>query len=267
MFFSYTGDFMKILKFKKISKGKYKLLLDNNTSITLYEDVIIKNNLLITKEIKKEELESLMKENNNVHVYGMALNYVSVRMRSIKEMKDYLKRKEVNEILIEKIVDKLIKSGYLNDFNFAKAYVNDQLLIINKGPLKIKNELIKLGVSNEIICEVIDDIDNNILKEKLSNLMEKQVKLKKGSLNSIKLKLVNYFVNLGYDKEMILQELSTYNLKSDPIKLKKDYEMLYNKYKNKYEGSSLTYFISQKLYSKGYTIDDIKKVMRENNYE
>ena len=45
---------MKILKFKKQSKDKYKLYLDNNSDITLYEDVIIKNNLLITKEISDE---------------------------------------------------------------------------------------------------------------------------------------------------------------------------------------------------------------------
>ena len=37
---------MKILKFKKQSKDKYKLYLDDNSDITLYEDVIIKNNLL-----------------------------------------------------------------------------------------------------------------------------------------------------------------------------------------------------------------------------
>ncbi len=258
---------MKILKFKKSAKGKYKLLLDNNKSITLYEDVIINNNLLITKEIKEEELDSLMKQNNDIHVYGMALNYISIRMRSIKEIKDYLKRKEVSDKLIDETIDKLIKSGYLNDFNFAKAYVNDQLLITNKGPLKIKTELTKLGIGNEIINEVLDDIDNNILKEKLSNLMEKQVKIKKGSSNSIKIKLVNYFTNLGYDKQMILDELSLYKLKSDPVKLKKDYDKLYNKYKNKYEGSNLAYFISQKLYSKGYTKDDIKKAVKDNGYE
>ena len=36
---------MKILKFKKTSKDKYKLFLNNNEVITLYEDVIINNDL------------------------------------------------------------------------------------------------------------------------------------------------------------------------------------------------------------------------------
>ena len=36
-----------------------------------------------------------------------------------------------------------------------------------------------------------------------------------------------------------------------------EYEKLYNKYKNKYTGSDLEYFIKQKLYSKGFKKSDL----------
>ena len=77
---------MKILKFKKQSKDKYKLYLDDNSEITLYEDVIIKNNLLITKQIDKKLLDDLEKENNDRKAYILAVNYISIKMRSIKEI-------------------------------------------------------------------------------------------------------------------------------------------------------------------------------------
>ena len=252
---------MKIMKFKKTTKGRYKLFFDNHSDITLYEDVIVNNNLLITKEIDESLLSKLEKQNNEMHVYQVALNYISIRMRSIKEMKEYLLRKGVNDILINKTIEKLVKHGFLNDFNFARAYTNDQLLITPKGPYKIKIELEKHNINKEIIEEVLDDIDNDMVREKLSNLMEKQKKKKKGSSNSVKTKIINYFNNLGYSREMILDELSNYKLKSDPLKLQKDYDKLYNKYKSKYEGSKLLYFISQKLYAKGYTSDEIKSIM------
>ena len=92
----------------------------------------------------------------------------------------------------------------------------------------------------------------------------KQIKIKKGSVNLLKIKLINYFTNLGFDKDMIVKELSYYDLKSDPQKLKNDYDKLYNKYKSKYDESKLTYFIAQKLYSKGYTSDDIISVVKDN---
>lgn len=251
---------MKIIKFKKISKGKYKVYLDDGSIISLYEDVIVNNNLLFTKEISDELINDLNKQNQDIHVYTIALRFISIRMRSIKEVRIYLEKKQVDHDLINKTIEKLIKEGYLNDFNFAKAYTNDQLIISNKGPLKIKNELLNYGIENDIINEVIDEIDACIIKEKLSNLMEKQIKLKKGSVNSLKIKLINYFNNLGYDKGMILEELSKHKLKSDPNKLLKDYNKLYNKYKSKYNENELKYVIVQKLYSKGYTTDDISKL-------
>ncbi len=254
---------MKIISFKKTSKDKYKILLDNNESITLYEDVIINNNLLITKEIDNNLLDELMKQNTDVHAYNIAINYIAIRMRSIKELKEYLIKKNISSTLIENVIKKLIQEGYLNDFKFAKAFVNDRLIISTSGPFKIKRELLKYGIDESIVNEVIEEIDDSITREKLSNLVEKQIRIKKGSTNSLKVKLVSYFSNLGYDKSMILKELSNYNLKSDPDKLKKDYNKLYNKYKNKYEGSKLTYFIAQKLYTKGYTSSDITSIIKE----
>ena len=254
---------MKILKFKKTTKGTYKVFLDNNQTISLYEDVIINNKLLLTKEIKDDELDDLIKQNNDMHVYSIAINYISIRMRSIKELKEYLKRKQVSENVIEETVDKLVKNGYLNDFNFAKAYVNDQLLITNKGPLKIKQELVKFGVDNEIINEVIDDVDKELIKEKLSNLMDKQIKLKKGSTNVVKIKLLNYFHNIGYSKEDIINELSNHHFKLDVEHLKKEYNKLKLKYSKKYDESELEHIIKTKLYQKGYTADEINKIKTE----
>ncbi len=258
---------MKILKFKKISKNKYKLFLDNNESITLYEDVIINNNLLFSKEVDNELLDDLMKQNNCIDAYNIALNYIAVRMRSIYEVKEYLSKKKVSDTLAKNTIKKLIKDGYLDDLKFAKAFVNDKLTITNNGPIKIRKELIKYKVDESIINEVIGNIDNDSVREKLSKLVEKQVKIKKGSTNSLKIRLVNYFINLGYDKDMILKELSKYELKSDESKLKRDYDKIYNKYKDKYEGSKLTYFIAQKLYTKGYTSSDITKVIKDNFYD
>ncbi len=258
---------MRIISFKKTSKDKYKLLLDNNESITLYEDVIINNNLLITKEVDNNLLDDLMKQNSDIHAYNIAINYISIRMRSIKELREYLIKKNMSSTLIENVIKRLIKEGYLNDFKFAKAFVNDRLIISTFGPFKIKRELLNYGVDESIVNEVIEEIDDSIIEEKLSKLVEKQMRIKKGSANSIKIKLVNYFSNLGYDKSMILKKLSNYDFKSDPDKLKKDYDKLYNKYKNKYEGSKLTYFIAQKLYTKGYTSSDITNVIKNSSYQ
>lgn len=255
---------MKILKFKKTSKDKYKLYLDNGDVISLYEDVIVNNNLLLKKEVDKDLVDELVKQNNDVHVYGMALNYISIRIRSKKELIDYLHKKEVSENLINDTITRLEKEGYINDFTFAKAYTTDQMTLTPKGPLKIKGELIKLGITDDITNEVIEDIDNNIVIEKLNNLLEKQIRIRKDSSNMLKLKLLNYFYNLGYEKEMILNELKNHKVKTDINKLQKEYNKLFIKYSKKFENNELEYVIHNKLYAKGYSKEDISKIKNED---
>ncbi len=258
---------MKIIKYKKTSKDKYKLFLDNNESITLFEDVIVNNNLLLSKEIDKNTLDDLIKQNNDMYVYNIAIKYISIKMRSTKEIKEYLSMKGIDVSIIKSTINKLLDEGYLNDEKFTTSYINDQMNLSPKGPLKIRKELLKYGINETIINDNLNNVNEEEVKEKLSKLLEKQIKLKKGSSNALKVKLVNYFINLGYEKEMITAELSKYELKSDKNKLIKDYQRLYNRYKDKYEGSKLTYFIAQKLYSKGYTGDDISSVIKEFYYE
>ncbi len=255
---------MKIIKFKKVSNDKYKIYLDDGKEISLFEDVIVNNNLLLTKEIKEDELEALLNQNNDVYVYQMSIRFISIRMRSKSEVFNYLLKKNIPESLINSTINKLIKKGYLDDLRFSKSYVNDKMLLSNYGPYKIRENLVKLGIEIDVINEVIESIDSDLIKEKLDSLIEKQIKVRRGSLNSLKLKLINYFVNLGYQKDMIVNELSCFNLKSDGQKLKNDYNKLYNKYKDKYDNSKLMYFIAQKLYAKGYTSDDIKSIINSN---
>ena len=256
---------MKIIKFKKVSLDKYKVYLDNNEIITLYEDVIVNNRLLLTKEVDEELLSVLKKENNSVNAYYLAIKYLSIRKRSKKEVREYLIRKEITDDMIEKVLSRLEKEGHINDFSFSKSYVNDSLLLTNKGPLRIKSELVKYGVPKDIINEALYDIDYELLKEKLFNLIDKQIKVRKDSPSVLKLKLLNYFYNLGYEKYIILDELKKFNVKANIEQLQKEYDKLYRKYSRKYEGSELEFYINNRLYEKGYSKEDISKIKRNVN--
>ena len=78
---------MKITKFKKTSMSKYKVYFDNNTSILLHEDIILKYNLICNKVVSDNDLNEILKENNNYLVYDIALKYISTKMRCEKENK------------------------------------------------------------------------------------------------------------------------------------------------------------------------------------
>ncbi len=130
---------MKINKFKKISSNKYKLFLEDNT-IIVYEDIIIKYNLLYKKDIDDKLIKKIEEDNYKYSIYDVAIKYIEVRMRSEKEMYEYLKNKEYNIKDIENTINKLKNSNLINDDLFSKSYINDKINLSNNGLNKIKND-------------------------------------------------------------------------------------------------------------------------------
>ena len=85
---------MKIEKYELTKKNKYNVFLSNGEVITLDERVITENELLLKKEIDSKLYDKVNRENRIYELVDIAIKYISVRLRSIKEIRDYLKKKE-----------------------------------------------------------------------------------------------------------------------------------------------------------------------------
>lgn len=200
---------MKIIKYEKKGNNNYKIYLENNQAINLYEDVIIKNNLLYKKEISNDLLEKLDKDNSKEDVYNKCVKYISVRIRSIQEMKEYLKRKEIEPELIDSTIDKLIKNNLLNDEKFAKAFIHDKINFTTMGPYKIEQELKKHKIDSNIISEHLYSIDEEIINNKINKQITKLMKSSRKKQN-LRNKIYTNLLSLGYSNEMILRNINNY---------------------------------------------------------
>lgn len=252
---------MKINKFKKISNNRYKVYIEDKEYI-FYEDIIIKYGLLYKKEISSKDIKEIEKSNNKVSIYNIAINYISFRMRSKKEMIEYLKKKDFNQQEIDEVINKLINQKLLDDNLFSRSYINDKLLLTNYGPNKIRVDLINLGIKEEIVDENLNNIDDNNINEKLNKIIDKELLINnKLPLFKIRNKIINRCINLGYSYDLINDILNTKDINSNS-NIELEYNKLYSRYKNKYEGNKLNLFIKNKLFQKGYTIEEINKFVK-----
>ena len=201
---------MKIIKYEKKGNDQYKIYLENNQTISLYEDVIIKNNLLYKKEIDESLLEKLDIDNNKEDIYNKCVKYISVRIRSINEIKEYLKRKEIDNILIENTIDKLIKNNLLNDEIFTKAFIKDKLNFTTMGPYRIEQELKKHKIDSNLIYKYLNEIDDETIDNKINKQITKLMKSNRKKQN-IRNKIYTNLLSLGYSNEMILRNIKNYD--------------------------------------------------------
>lgn len=254
---------MKIIKFKKMNGSKYKVTFDNNELI-IYEEVILKNNLLRKKEVSLELLELIMEENKYYEIYELSLSYIDKKMRVESELKNYLEKKSFDEFLINDVIERLKSENLINEEKYINAFINDKIALTSIGPFKIKKMLLELELSETLIDNNLNKIETSVWNERLDKIIEKKLKsMKNKSSFQIKNKLREDLFNLGYDKEEI--EYALLNIdKNDAEPLKKEFDKAYNKYKNKYHGSNLTNQIKACLYRKGYQIDDINALISDS---
>lgn len=202
---------MKIVKYTRLASGKYKVLFDNKKELILYENVIIDTNLLYKKEITSEEYNNLVSLNNYQDIYNKVIKYIGIRLRSKKEITDYLKKMDLSIEVVDDILNKLITNKYIDNERFSQAYIKDKYNFSNNGPYKIINELVKLGIDKDMAYTYTFDIITNE-EEKINKLINKYVKSdKKHDWYYLRNKIYNNLINLGYSKEIVISILNNYN--------------------------------------------------------
>ena len=249
---------MKVLKYKKV-KSKYRVYFDNDIKIDLYDDIILKYNLLLKKEIDNNTFDKLVLDNNKEDIYNKALNYISIKIRSKEEIYNYLNKKGYEKEDIDNTINRLEKNKLINDDLYIKSYIHDRFYLSSDGLNKIRNYLINLKLDESIIDKYIDEIDREEVLDKLNKLVDKKIKSNRNySGNILKIRIINYFIEQGYNKSDIEEVLKDKDLVDIDLGIK-EYKKLYDKYSKKLEGYELENLIRNKLYQKGYDLNEIKK--------
>lgn len=252
---------MEIVKFKKDRSNKYKIYLDNDDILLLYDDVIVKYNLLINKKMDDKELNKILEYNTFMDSYYKVIKFINKKMRTEKEVKNFLKKLEINDIDIEKIINILYKEGYLNKINYLCAYINDQYNLTLNGPLKILKNLIEMDYDENEINKYLYNYEWN---SRIDTIIKKKLKLNhRLSNNALKQKLTNDIILLGYEKEDIIEKLNKIDFNTDYDILKNELIKMKKNYSKKYNDKELEYKVINSLLKKGFHIDDIKRCYNE----
>lgn len=248
---------MKILKYKKKKNGQYELELESGEKLSLYEEVILKYELLLKKKVDEKEREKILLSNQEYDVYYVALKSLKSRFKSVKDLRDFLLKKEYPQDYVDKAIQKLLKQGYLNDRSFAKAYINQQMITTSKGPRKIEKELLDKGVSSDIIYDELTVFTQDDQIEKIKKVANRAIRSNRSRGGAVlHKKIVHDLQTLGYDRSIIESVLSTLDFGDTKEIAKKEYEKIYRRLSRKYSGRELEYKIKEKLYQKGLYYED-----------
>lgn len=186
--------------------GKYKFSLD----LSQVTELGIKTG----NEYTEAELADLENESQFGKLYMRALEYSLMRPHSERELSDYLYRKTrdtrtktgaikkgVSKALTERVYERIIQKGYVNDEAFARYWVENRQLRKGISKRKLQSELASKGVNRTIIDSLLAQSDRNDQHE-----LQKIIEKKAGKYNDEQ-KLVAYLARQGFSYDDIKQAI------------------------------------------------------------
>lgn len=249
---------MKVRSFKKKANGFYQVLLEETEPLLIHEDLILKYDILRSQKLEEETIKQIEKENKKYIVYQDALTSLKTRLRSTKELKERLTKKEYPNQEIEEVIKTLTKQGYLNDKIYAESYVHDKISFSKDGPEKIKEELKRKGIKIEDIEQALCCFTNELEQTRIKKIIDKENKTNRSKSEVVlKRKLLETLVRNGYHKETITPLLEEIKNKNENTIYQKEYEKQKKKLEKKYQGKELEYKLKEKMYQKGFHYENM----------
>ena len=197
-------------------------------------------------------------------LFTLAVRKLTKSFLSEHKMVEFLKKKDASKEDIKVILEKLRRYSLLNEDEFIKniiSYCDCKHYGYNKIILMLKER----KINEKKIKNVKKDEAREI---KQSNLLLERLIERYKNKNTVNLKRSIYssLIRYGFDENLASSLLErVYNSPQKELNmLKLDYQKIFSSYSRKLKGIELKVKITKKLQSKGYKIDDIKKVIKEN---
>jgi regulatory protein len=189
---------------KKIDKNRYEIVIDDETSFTVHEDILLKYGLWQGKKLDASVMEAISAENHQHTAYLYALRYLATRPRTSSETARFLKQKAFPAHAIEQVIAKLREQGYINDQQFAKQWVDERIRLKPRGRRFIRYELLKKGVGANMADEALAMV-NDETEAMAALALAKKKFAGKSQLQALELKrkAVAYLQRKGFSSQAI----------------------------------------------------------------
>ena len=179
------------------SSDRFSVFIDNEFAFGISDFDLYTLKIRVGDVIDENRLLEIENVINIDKCKNYAINLVSKKMYTKKEITDKMRQKGFSSTAISEVISLLEEYAYIDDNVYANLYVREYLK--KYGSKKLAYNLKIKGISDDIIKEVLIDFDN---KNELYELIRKKIN---SSLNDQKeyARVVRQFLSKGFDYEDI----------------------------------------------------------------
>ncbi|MCC7430875.1 regulatory protein RecX [bacterium] len=195
----------KITKIEKQQKDdrRISVFLNEKFAFGICENTFFEFQLREGDFLTIEDTEKIILFDETQQAKKKALNILSKKYFSEQELKQKLKN--FSEKAVEKVVFELKKYGYVDDKELAKRLVHDFVKIKGFGEFKIKIELQRRKINENLIEETLEEFYNEEteIDSAKKHFFKKLRSLKNPQDQKEKTKLYRYLLSKGFSTDTV----------------------------------------------------------------
>lgn len=242
-------------------QGRYNIFLDNKYAFSASEKTVAEFVLLKGKELNAEEVEEIRQFDADAKASDLAAHYLSYEPRTIFEVLQYLKKHDISDEAANNAVGQLNELGYLDDVQYAKLFIKNDLQIGTDGPKNLLRKLTQKGVDPAIgqseLTEVSDAdwilVGNRIVKSLLNQIG-------KISRRELERKMRTKLLTHGFNSEISNEVISALEIEEDEDiqneALRKQGIKAYKRFR-RFDEAERKFKIKKYLYGHGFSSSEI----------
>ena len=134
-----------------------------------------------------------------------AFNLLSYRERTIKEMRDRLRKKDFSEPVINSVIDYLLEKDFLNEERFSEMWIRSRINNHPRGRKLIYKELKDKGVERKIINSALNQYLKREKEVEMAVYLRDKWLRRRSDEDISSYKLKNYLARKGFNYDIIYQ--------------------------------------------------------------
>lgn len=158
----------------------------------------------------EEPTKLLNPEKMRQKTFDRAVNLLTYKARSIKELRERLLEKDwTNEQTVDEVIEKLKSYGYLNDETFAKNLASSKLRQKPIGKRLLQQELSQKKLDKETVNEAIEKAFEDTPEEEIiERAIAKRLRLKgKPETREDTKKFYDYLLRQGFSYDLVSNKI------------------------------------------------------------
>ncbi len=204
--------------------NRVNVFLDGHFAFSLDVAQVVELDVKVRQSVDEKRLKVLRDASDFGKLYQRTLEWVLTRPHSVRETEEYLRRRkqkrvqmnrqrareekrplpELQEHTMKLVVERLIEKGYLDDAKFAAFYVENRMVRKGISQKRLRLELKRKGVSDEVAKRALDEVERPEADEILKVIKKKRAKYDD-------YQLVGYLVRQGFDYQKAKDAVENYS--------------------------------------------------------